>query len=77
LEKAHRIDQSKGMEDASLFQAVTGVDPLTENYSVCRTSRVEKPRYTDTYITLTTSQMNYPLIHRFYAGEDRETIWYQ
>ena len=77
LEIAKTMEQIPGLDDQTIIQAISQSNPNIGSYTISRSAPEKKPRFTDTYIVVSTPQKEYKLLQRIYSGEDREILGYQ
>jgi len=76
IEKRKATDQTAGLEDNTIIQAISKSNPNIGNYTISRNTPEKKTRYTDTYVKVSTPQKEYKLLQRIYAEDDRELLGY-
>lgn len=70
-------EESIGLDDAAIIEAVRKIHPNIGNYQITRGKPETHNRYISLYITVTTAQQEFRLLEKIYRGEDKELLGYE
>lgn len=70
-------EESIGLDDAAIMEAVRRVHPNLGNCQITRRKPEACKRYVSIYITLATPQQELRLVEKVYYGDDRELLGYE
>ena len=69
-------EESIGLEDAEVIEAVRRVHPNLGNYQITRRKPEAHKRYVSIYMTVATPQQELRLVEKVYYGDDKELLGY-
>ncbi len=70
-------EESIGLNDAAIIEAVRRVHPNLGNWQITRKMPEAHKRYVSTYITVTTPQQELRLVEKVYYSDDKELLGYE
>ena len=70
-------EESIGLDDAAIIEAVRRVHPNLGNYQIARRKPEAHKRYVSIYITVATPQQELRLVEKVYYSDDKELLGYK